>query len=211
MKKVLYTLVFLMCGNLCFAQKDKIAFYGGVEWQPAIRQYQPAIQLNGRGYVNNRISLGAAMSYTGEKHSENFGYFANRTWSNHLIINFLVQNDVISSDKFFFSTYLSTGFYFLGLVNPDDRTTETSYSEVDGIWLENQYEVPRRLNRDLFYNIQGGVDFSVKLGSFTKEEVGIYLTTRAGYQFVFGNGDVANGSQFSKPVISVGVTLKGNK
>ena len=211
MKKALYILVFSLSGNLCFAQKDKIAFYGGIEWQPAIRKYQPAVHLNVRGYVNDRISLGAALSYTSEKHAENFGYLADRTRSNHATLNFLVQNDVINNDKVFFSTYLSTGLYFLSLVNPDETSTQTQYNEIDGMWIVNQYEVPRKLNRDLFYNIQGGVDFSVKIGSMTKENISVYLTTRAGYQFVLGNGDVANGNQFTKPVVSLGVTFKGNK
>lgn len=211
MKKALYILSFLLSGNFFLAQKNKIAFYGGIEWQPVIRQYQPALHINARNYVSDRVSLGGTLSFTHENHSGNFGYLANRTRSNHTTLNFLVQNDMINSDKFFFSTYFSAGGYFLSLINPDDKTTETSYSEVDGIWLENQNEVPRNLNRDLFFNVQGGVDFSLKLGSFRKEDVAIYLTTRAGYQFVFGNGDIANGSQFTKPVVSIGVTVKGNK
>ena len=107
--------------------------------------------------------------------------------------------------------YLSTGLYFLSLVNPDETSTQTQYNEIDGMWIVNQYEVPRKLNRDLFFNVQGGVDFSVKLGSMTKENISVYLTTRAGYQFVLGNGDIANGNQFTKPVVSLGVTFKGNK
>ncbi|WP_164998592.1 hypothetical protein [Chryseobacterium sp. 3008163] len=45
----------------------------------------------------------------------------------------------------------------------------------------------------------------------TKENISVYLTTRAGYQFVLGNGDIANGNQFTKTVVSLGVTFKGNK
>ncbi|MDF2930961.1 MAG: hypothetical protein K0R36_292 [Chryseobacterium sp.] len=211
MKKALYILVFLLSCPICFAQKDQIAFYAGIELQPGIRKYQPALHINMRSYINDRVSLGGALSLASEKHSENFGYSADRTRSNHIILNFLVQNDVINNEKVFFSTYLSTGLYFLSLVNPDETSTQTQYNEIDGIWIVNEYEVPRKLERDLFYNIQGGLDFSLKLGSITKENISVYLTTRAGYQFVFGNGDFAKGNQFSKPVVSLGVTFKGNK
>lgn len=138
MKKALYILVFLLSGNICFAQKNKIAFYGGIEWQPAIRKYQPAVSLNARGYINDHVSMGGALSFTSEKHAENFGYLANRTRSTHATLNFLVQNDVINSEKVFFSTYIFTGLYFLSLVNPDETSTETVYNEIDGMWIINQ-------------------------------------------------------------------------
>jgi len=211
MKKAHYILVFLLSCPICFAQKNRLAFYAGIELQPAIRAYQPALQMNVRSYINDRVSLGGALSFTGEKHAENFGYLANRTRSNHVTLNFLVQNDFVNTGKVYLSTYLSTGMYCISLVNPDETSSETAYNEIDGVWVVNDYEVPRRLSRDLFYNIQGGIDFSFKLGTVTKENISVYLTTRAGYQFVFGNGDFARGNQFTKPVASIGITLKENK
>lgn len=211
MKKTYLILAFLLSAPLFFAQQDKIAVYAGVELQPAIYKYQPTANIHVRTYLNDRISLGGAFSYTTKKHDENFGYQANRTRSNHIILNVLAQNDFINTDKIVFSTYISTGMYFLGLVNPDEKTTEISYTEIDGIVTESEYEVPKKLSRDIFYNLQGGLDFSVKLASITEDSVGIYLTTRAAYQFVFGKGDFVNGNQFTKPVFSLGVTFKGNK
>lgn len=211
MKKSYYILALLLSSSLLFAQRDKVAFYFGAELQPTIYKYQPAAHINVRSYLNNRVSLGGTFSYTTKKYNENFGYAADRTRSNHIILNFLAQNDFINTEKVVFSTYLSTGLYFFSLVNPDEKTTEITHNEVDGVWYENEYEVPKKLSRSIFYNMQGGLDFSVKLASMTEQEVGIYLTSRVGYQFVFGNGDFINGNQFTKPVFSVGVTFKGNK
>lgn len=211
MKKTHYILGLLLSSQLFFAQKEKLAVFAGVELQPTVYKYQSAANINVRSYLNDRVSLGGALSFTSKKYSENFGYAADRTRSNHIILNFLAQNDFINTEKFFLSTYLSTGVYFLSLVNPDERTTQTTYSEVEGIWLANEYEVPKKLSRNIFYNVQGGLDFSFKLATITEDEVGIYLTSRAAYQFVFGKGDFINGNQFTKPVFSLGVTFKGNK
>lgn len=211
MKKVYPFLAFLLSCPLFFAQKEKVAFYFGAELQPTIYKHQPAIHVNARSYLNDRISLGGALSFTSKKYNENFGYAADRTRSNHIILNFLAQNDFINTEKVVFSTYLSTGLYFFSLVNPDEKTTEITHNEVDGVWYENEYEVPKKLSRSIFYNMQGGLDFSVKLATITEDEIGIYLTSRAGYQFVFGNGDSINGNQFTKPVFSLGVTFKGDR
>lgn len=211
MKKTHYILGLLLSCQLFFAQKEKLAIFAGVEMQPVIYKYQPAANLNVRSYINDRISLGGAFSFTTKKYSENFDYSADRTRSNHIILNFLAQNDFINTDKVVLSTYLSTGLYFFSLVNPDEKTTEISHSEVDGVWYENEYEVPKKLSRSIFYNIQGGLDFSLKLATISEDDLGIYLTTRAAYQFVFGNGDFLNGNQFTKPVFSLGVTFKGNR
>lgn len=211
MKKPHYILGLLLSCQLFFAQKEKIAVFAGAELQPTVYKYQPAANINVRSYLNDRVSLGGALSFTSKKYSENFGYPADRTRSNHIILNFLAQNDFINTEKIVLSTYLSTGLYFLSLVNPDERTTETTYNEVEGIWLANEYDVPKKLSRDIFYNVQGGLDFSFKLATITEDEVGIYLTSRAAYQFVFGKGDFVNGNQFTKPVFSLGVTFKGNK
>lgn len=211
MKKTLYLLAFLLSTPLLFAQQDKIAVYLGSEFQPAIYTYQPAANIHVRTYLNNRISLGGALSFTTKKHSENFGYDADRTRSNHILLNVLAQNDFINTEKVVFSTYISTGVYFLRLVNPDEKTTETTYTEIDGEMVETEYEVPKKLSRDLFYNMQGGLDFSVKLASITEDSVGIFLTSRVGYQFVFGKGDFVNGNQFTKPIFALGITIKGDK
>lgn len=211
MKKVYYILALLLSSPLFFAQKEKVAFYFGAELQPTIYKYQPAVNINGRSYINDRVSLGGTLSFTSKKYAENFGYPADRTRSNHIILNFMAQNDFINTEKVVLSTYLSTGLYFFSLVNPDEKTTETAYNDVDGIWIESEYDVPKKLSRSIFYNVQGGLDFSVKLATITEEEIGIYLTSRAGYQFVFGNGNFINGNQFTKPVFSLGVTFKGNK
>jgi hypothetical protein len=211
MKKAIYILGFFVSCNLFFAQKDHIAFFAGLELQPALKGYAPAFQMNGRFYVNDRISLGGVLAYTQQNHSDNFGYLADRTRSFHTTFNALAQNDLIQKEKFSLSAYISTGVYFFSLVNPDETYTKSSYSEIDGVWFVNQYETPRRLSRDLFFNIQPGLDVSYKLGTITKENVGIYLTSRVGYQFVFGNGRNINGTQLTKPVASLGITLKGPK
>lgn len=211
MKKAHYILGFLLFSPLFFAQKEKLAFYFGAELQPTIFKYQPAAHINARSYLNDRLSLGGALSFTSKKYSENFGYQADRTRSNHIILNVLAQNDFINTEKVVLSTYLSTGLYFFSLVNPDEKTTQTTYNDIDGIWVESEYDVPKKLSRDIFYNVQGGVDFSVKLATITEDKIGIYLTSRAAYQFVFGKGDFINGNQFTKPVFSLGVTFKGNR
>ncbi|MBD3906183.1 hypothetical protein NAL32_16150 [Chryseobacterium sp. Ch-15] len=211
MKKAHYILGFLLFSQLFFAQKEKLAFYFGAELQPTIFKYQPAAHINARSYLNDRLSLGGALSFTSKKYSENFGYQADRTRSNHIILNVLAQNDFINTEKVVLSTYLSTGLYFFSLVNPDEKTTQTTYNDIDGIWVESEYDVPKKLSRDIFYNVQGGVDFSVKLATITEDKIGIYLTSRAAYQFVFGKGDFINGNQFTKPVFSLGVTFKGNR
>ncbi|WP_312342683.1 hypothetical protein [Chryseobacterium binzhouense] len=210
MKKTFYILA-LSAGTYCFAQTDQLAVYAGVEMQPAIRSYQPAAQFNARAYLNEKISLGGAVSFALEKHPQNFGFSAERTRSQHTTLNFMVQNDFANTEKLSFSTYLSTGMYLVALVNPDDKTNEIFYNDLDGVWNANPYKVPRRLNRDLFYNIQGGFDFSYRLTTISKEKVSLYLTSRAGYQFVFGKGDFSTGSQFTKPVFCLGVTFKANK
>lgn len=210
MKKISYLLGFLLSCNL-FAQKDHLAFFAGAELQPVINGYRPAFQMNGRFYVNDRISLGGLLAYTQQNHSDNFGYLADRTRSYHTTVNIIAQNDLIRKENFSLSAYISTGMYFLNLVNPDEMYTETSYNHIQGVWFVNQYEVPRKLSRDLFYNIQPGLDFSYKVGTITKEKVGIYITSRVGYQFVLGNGDITNGTQLTKPVVSLGVTFNGPK
>jgi len=211
MKKTLCILGLFVSCHLFFAQKDHIAFYGGLELQPALRGYAPAFHMNARGYINDRISLGGVLTYTQQNHSDNFGYLADRTRSFHTTFNALAQNDLIQKEKFSLSAYISTGVYFFSLVNPDETYTKSTYSEIDGLWFVNQYETPRRLSRDLFFNIQPGLDASYKLGTITKENVGIYLTSRVGYQFVFGNGRNIDGAQLTKPVVSLGITLKGPK
>ncbi|MBO6185815.1 MAG: hypothetical protein J6O88_14195 [Chryseobacterium sp.] len=211
MKKAHYILGFLLFSQLFFAQKEKLAFYFGAELQPTIYKYQPTAHINARSYLNDRLSLGGALSFTSKKYSENFGYQADRTRSNHIILNVLAQNDFINTEKVVLSTYLSTGLYFFSLVNPDEKTTQTTYNDIDGIWVESEYDVPKKLSRNIFYNMQGGLDFSVKLATITEDKIGIYLTSRAAYQFVFGKGDFINGNQFTKPIFSLGVTFKGNR
>jgi hypothetical protein len=211
MKKVHYILALFLSSPLFFAQKEKVAFYFGAELQPIVYKYQSALNINARSYLNDRVSLGGSFSFASNKYAENFGYPADRTRSNHIILNVLAQNDFINTEKVVFSTYLSTGLYLFNLVNPDEKTTEIVYNDIDGVWIANEYEVPRRLSRNIFYNVQAGLDFSVKLATITEEEVGIYLTSRAGYQFVFGKSDFVNGNQFTKPVFSLGITFKGNK
>lgn len=211
MKKIHALLALLLTTPLFFAQQDKIAVYAGVELQPTIYKYQPAAHINVRSYLNDRVSLGGAFSFTSKKYNEGFGYSANRTRSNHIILNVLAQNDFISSDKVVFGMYVSTGLYFFRLVNPDEKTTEISYTEVDGVVTENEYEVPTKLSRDIFFNVNAGLDVSVKLAKITEESASIYLTTRAGYQHVVGKGDFLSGNQFSKPVFSLGITIKGDK
>ncbi|WP_312903227.1 hypothetical protein [Chryseobacterium taichungense] len=211
MKKAIYMLGFFVSCNLFFAQRDHIAFFAGLELQPALNGYAPAFQMNGRLYVNDRISLGAALAYTQQNHSDNFGYLADRTRSYHTTFNLLAQNDLIQKENFSLGIYISTGMYFLSLVNPDETYTQTTYNQFEDVWFVHQQEVPRRLSRNLFYNIQPGLDLSYKLGTITKEKVGIYLTSRVGYQFVLGNGDITNGTQLTKPVVSLGITFNGPK
>lgn len=211
MKKAIYILGFMVSCNLFFAQKDHLAFFAGLELQPALKGYAPAFHMNARGYISDRISLGGVLAYTQQNHSDNFGYLADRTRSFHTTFNALAQNDLIQTEKFSLSAYLSTGVYFFRLVNPDQTYTETTYNQIEGIWFVHQQEVPRRLSRDVFYNLQPGLDVSYKMGTITKENVGIYLTSRVGYQFVFGNGRNINGAQLTKPVVSLGITLKGPK
>ncbi len=211
MKKTLCILGFFVSCHLFFAQKDHIAFFAGAELQPALRGYAPAFHMNARGYINDRVSLGGVLTYTQQNHSDNFGYLADRTRSFHTTFNILAQNDLIQTEKFSLSAYLSTGAYFFRLVNPDETYTEITHNQIDGIWYEHAQEVPRKLSRDVFYNLQPGLDVSYKLGTITKEKVGIYLTSRVGYQFVFGNGRNIGGTQLTKPVISLGVTFNGPK
>ncbi|WP_435523551.1 hypothetical protein [Chryseobacterium indoltheticum] len=96
-------------------RKRKDSFLFGAELQPTIYKYQPAAHTNVRSYLNDRLSLGGALSFTSKKYSENFGYSADRTRSNHIILNVLAQNDFINTEKVVLSTYLSTGLYFLVL------------------------------------------------------------------------------------------------
>lgn len=211
MKKAISILGIVLCSTLAFAQKNQIAFYAGLEMQPALTKYKPAISVNGRSYIDEHWSFGASISYTTEKHNQNFGYRAYRTRSNHTTINFLAQNDLIRNETLFLSAFVSSGLYRLILVNPDEYTLEETYSEIDGVWHVYQEEVPRKLQRDLYFNLQTGLDFSVKLATVPNQDFSIYLTSRASYQFVPGKKDLSKNNQFSQPIISIGVTLKGYK
>ena len=76
MRKAYHILALLLGSPLFFAQKEKVAFYIGAELQPIVYKYQPALNINARSYLNDRVSLGGAFSFTSNKYAENFGYLA---------------------------------------------------------------------------------------------------------------------------------------
>lgn len=116
---------------------------------------------------------------------------------------------MVGTDKFILGLFLGNGAKFVNLKNLSDTYFKEYY---DDYGMPYYVETPKNLNRDTFYVITPGADFSIKLATVDAEDhVALYLTGKAGYQFSFGNDyylqKTSNPHTFTG---SIGLTIKGS-
>lgn len=189
-----------------FAQKEDLAVFGGVNFQKNAAENFIGGELSARYYVDNQLSLGIQSIYSSKKFNDGFIYLTDKTILNNLTLNTLVQYDVLKNDKFMAGVYLGNGIRFKTLRNLNDAETYEYYDEYGYPYY---MDVPKKLNRDVFYVLTPGLDLSFKVAELGKlEKVGLYLTSRSGYQFTFGQDQLTNKNISRNLIWSIGLTVK---
>lgn len=208
--KTIYTFLTLLFSMTIFAQSSKeLAIFGGANYQPILKGHQFGGDLTGRYYVSEKLSLGLGFAYSTKKYREGFGYETDRTLTHNVLLNSVVQYDFLSNENFSVGAYFLNGVSLVTLRNLNDTKTRTVNEEIDGIWYWREVEVPKRLNRDAFYVMTPGIDFSVKVANLDPEfDTKMYITSRIGYQMAFGNQDFATAKNYTDFVFSLGITIR---
>ena len=205
-KHLLFLLIF--SSVLSFAQKEDLAFFAGLNFQKEASENFVGGEISARFYVDNKFSVGLQTIFASKKFNDGFDYLTDRTILNNITLNSLIQYDLLSNDKFFVGLYLGNGIRFKTLRNLNDVDIYENYDEFGNV---DYTEVPKKLNRDLFYVVTPGIDVSFKIAELGKmEKVGLYFTSKSGYQFSFGQDDLFKRNNSKNMVFSIGLTLKGN-
>lgn len=205
MKKLLFIMTVFSFAQV-FSQKEDLAVFGGVNIQKQAAGNFTGGELSARYYVANKLSLGVQSTYASKKFDDGFIYLTDRTILNNFTFSGLVQYDVIANDKFIFGAFLGNGIRLKTLRNLNDPRT---YEYYDEFGFPYYIDLPKKLNRDLFYVLTPGLDLSFRVGEVGKtEKVGLYITSKGGYQFNFGEDQLTNKNNSRNLVWSIGVTFK---
>lgn len=191
-----------------YAQKEDLAFFGGVNFQEVHSKSKISADLTGRYYVQDRLSIGLQFLYNTKRYEEGFGYFTDRTVLNNMTINTIVQYDFLKNDQFIVAAFVGNGVNLVELRNLNEVRVEQYFDPETYLYYD--VVTPRILEKNAIYVFTPGVDVSLKLATLGKsEKIGLFVTARAGYQFNFGE-NTFTGSNFSNNLTgSFGITFKG--
>ncbi len=207
MKKILLTAAVLFSA-FSFGQKEDLAMFIGANYQKVSSKDQVGLDFTARYYLTDQFSLGGQFLVSSQKYWDHFGYFTDHTQLNNFAVNVVTQYDIVNSDKVMAGFFVGNGVKFTSLKNLNDTYFEEHYDEYGYPYY---VETAKTLNRDTFYVLTPGVDLSVKLATIDKEDnVGLYLTAKAGYQLAFGNDDLQRISNPHTFTGSFGLTFKGS-
>lgn len=208
--KTIYTFLTVLFSMTIFAQSgNEFAVFGGGNYQPVLKAHQFGLDFTGRYYVSENLSLGLGFAYSSKKYRDGFGYETDRTLTHNVLLNSVVQYDFLNNENISVGAYLLNGVSIITLRDSNDTKTREVTEEIDGIWYTREVEVPKRLNRDAFYVITPGLDFSVKVANLDPEfDTKMYITSRIGYQMAFGNQDFATAKNYTDFVFSLGITIR---
>lgn len=207
MKKILFIIAGLMSSGVV-AQKEDIAAFIGGNFQQVSSKKLFGGQIGVRYYFTDNFSFGGEFNFASQKYRENFNYFTDRTQLQSFTFNLASQYDIFKDKNFTAGIFVNNGVKSVTLRNLNDTYWETHYDE-DG--YPYYVETPKKLNNDVFYVLTPGVDLSVKLATVDEvDNVGLYLTGRAGYEMGFGKDFLQRSSNPQHVIASVGITLKGS-
>lgn len=200
----------LLFSVLLFSQSEKqLAVFGGANYQPILKGNHFGFDLTGRYYLDEKISVGLEFAYTSKKYNQGFGFETDRTLMHNVLLNSVIQYDFLTSEKFFVGAFVANGVSIITLRDRNDTRLREVTEEIDGIWYTREVEVPKRLNRDAFYVMTPGIDFSAKVANLDPEfDTNMYITSRIGYQMAFGNQDFATARNYTDFVFSLGITIR---
>ena len=191
-----------------YSQKEDLAFFGGVNLQEVASKSQIGADLTGRYYLEDRLSLGLQLLYQSKRYNDGFGYLTDRTVLNNTTINTIVQYDFLKNDHFVAAAFVGNGINLIGLRNLNEVRIDQYFDEEALLYYD--VVTPRILEKNVFYVLTPGIDLSLRIATVSKsEKIGLYLTTRGGYQFSFGENTITGSNNSPTFIASLGITLKG--
>lgn len=200
---------FLLSSMFAHAQSGSFAVFGGVIRQPSLSGNRMGVDFGGRYYLTDNFSVGLQGSHAFKKYNEGFGYDTDRTKIDYTAINALVQFDSRVSRKFVIAPYVSTGANLSNLYDMNDIRIRETWREIfNGFYYYEEEEIPETLDRDVFYLLSPGVDFSYHLTTFDHSRANLYLTSRVGYRLAFGKGDFLTPRNITGAVFSLCIMIK---
>ncbi len=190
------------------SQQNDLAVTLGAVSVPAFNKHKIGFELSARYYFTDAFSGGISLNAASPKYKHGFGYDTDRTLINMYRIGIPLQYDFINTQKLTLGFGFSNGVLLNILRNRNDTKEVEHYDSDTGIGYTTH--VSRRLKTDAYYTLTPYADLSYRVVALDSKEISfLYLTSKLGYQNVFGNGSFSKSNDFSNYVVSLGFTIKG--
>lgn len=150
-------------------------------------------------YLYKRFATGFSYSMTQHKVEETFNYSIGQPIINYYEFGWINQYDLLQNKKFRIGLNLSNGLVISRLGDNDN---------LERYYVKGWHYHPIEVATNYFYLVQPGLDISFKLFS-NKHYPDFYLTTKAKYRFVFGDGKYGQTNDFSNSYFGFGISLIG--
>ncbi len=200
----------LLFAQITFAQSQQndLAVTIGATTIPAFNKNKIGLDLTGRYYFTDAFSGGLSLNIVSPKYNHGFGFDTDRTLINMYSFSIPLQYDVVNTENLTLSFGFSNGLLLNILRNRNESNEVINYDPDTGIGYATQ--VPRKLKTDSYYTLTPYADVSYRLIALDIEETAfMFLTAKAGYRNVFGNGSFSKPSDFRNYIVSLGITFKG--
>lgn len=149
----------------------------------------------------NRFGTGVYFTYAGKNITDTFTYSITKPLINYYEIGWINQYHFLQTNKVRMNVNLNNGIAIARLGDDaikEKRRTRYGYTYVS-----------KEVATNIFYLLEPGADFSLKLFSLNHDP-NIWLTTKFKYRFLFGESKYATIKQFSGYLFAIGISLTGS-
>lgn len=210
MKNALFTIALLVltaAGTAAQTEKparfnplyDGSAFLGAF-YTPILAENMTGVAFGFKGFLTERYGLGLSMSYAYKRTTNNFQQPAGSPVLDYFEWGLEQQYNVVNGSRFCLGATLGNS---LAMVQLSDWDSVIQYTTPRGI-----RDRAKPVVTNYFYQVQPGLDFSVRLTAAEKSPV-LNLTGKVKYNVMIGPTRFGTTSDFSKPYFGLGLTLNG--
>lgn len=209
-KTILLLIMAFFCSNFAFGQnadslkkssKHTFSFDLAAFYTPVLSNDFYGLNMDFKYYLHPRIATGFSTSLTSKKMNTAFQYQIEKPILNYYEFGWINQYEIIQTKNIKVGLNLNNGIVVAELA--DNAITQKVFT---GRVMVDKAKV---VATNYFFLVQPGLDISIKLFSKKSHSPDIYLTTKAKYRFVFGDGKYGQVNDFSSHYFGMGITMVG--
>lgn len=176
------------------------SMFAGAFYTPILAEDMTGIAFSVKGFLAERYAVGFSMSYAYRKTSNNFEQPAGSPVLDYFEWGIEQQYNVVHGNRFRIGATLGNS---VALVQLSDWDSVVQYTTPRGV-----RDRAKPIVTNYFYQVQPGLDFSVRCTSAEKSPV-LYITGKAKYNVMIGPTRFGTTSDFCKPYFGLGLSLMG--